>query len=282
MDKDHLGDKFVAFVDIIGFESMVRNAESGGVPSFAELLSATTALGGAETQARYEKDGFNLCPCAPHMSKNLDFKITQISDCAVISTEVSPAGLINLLSHCATTCMKLMSMGFMCRGYITKGIVYHANGQIVGSGYMDAAAKEKNVSVFKQAADERGTPFIEIDTELVQYVANQPDDCVKKIFDRLVKTDGLLTAIFPFKRLNHSFIIADFGIKFDAEKERQSIRNVKKWILDFKQKIADHIDQSNPSAVQKGQHYIRALDAQLLECEKTERVINRLTAPFPA
>ncbi len=166
MDKDHFGDKFVAFVDIIGFESMVRNAEGGGVPTLPDLLSATTLLGDAEIQGRYEKDGFSLCPCAPHMSRNLDFKITQISDCAIISAEVSPAGLINLLSHCATAYMKLMFKGFMCRGYITKGTVYHANGQVVGSGYMDAMGKEKEVSVFKHAADERGTPFIEIDAEL--------------------------------------------------------------------------------------------------------------------
>lgn len=257
---------------------MVRSAENGGVPTFADLLDATKALGGADTQARYENHGFSLCPCAPHMNKNLNFKITQVSDCAVVSTEVSPAGLINLLSHCATACMKLMSMGLMCRGYVTKGTVYHANGQIVGSGYIDAMEKEKKVSVFKQAADERGTPFIEVDAGLVKYVANQPDECVKKIFERLVKTDGVLTAIFPFKRLNHSFIIAGYGIKFNPEKERKSVENVRNWILDFKQKIVAHIDQSNPSAVQKGRHYIRALDAQLLECDRTDNVISRLAS----
>lgn len=282
MSKDHFGDKFVAFVDILGFTSMVKNAENGGSPTIAQLIDAAALLGSNETERAYEKHGFAVCPCAPCMSRNLNFRVTQVSDCAVISAEVSPAGLINLLVHCATSCMKLMNLGFMCRGYVTKGTVYHANGQIVGSGYMDASEKEKQVSIFRQTADERGTPFIEVDSELVQYIESQPDDCVKTIFSRITKTDGSLTALFPFKRLNHSFIIAGFGKTFDPEKERKSVKTVRNWILDYKQKISSYIDVSNPSAVQKGAHYLRALDAQLVECDETEKVIDRLTAPWPA
>lgn len=282
MSKDHFGDKFVAFVDILGFASMVKNAEKGGAPTIAQLLNAAAMLGSAETEIEYEKHGFTVCPCSSCTNRNLNFKLTQVSDCAVISVEVSPAGLINLLVHCATSCMKLMNLGFMCRGYITKGAVYHANGQIVGSGYLNAAEKEKQVSIFKQNADERGTPFIEIDAELVQYVENHSDECVKTIFSRITKTDGSLTALFPFKRLNHSFIIAGFGKTFDAENERKSVRTVRNWILDYKQKISSYIDGSNPSAVQKGAHYLRALDAQLAECDRTEKFIDRLVFPYPA
>ncbi len=249
--------------------------------SLSELSEVVRALGTDDDRKHFEKYGPTTCPEAPRLKKGMDFRITPASDCAIISAEVSPAGLINLVSHCWTACFKLLSKGIMCRGYIKRGQIYHTDEHQFGTGLSDAVEREKQVSVFKQDAEERGTPFIEVDQEIVRYVNVQLDQCVREMFSRLVKTEDDLAAIFPFQRLNHDFIIAGFGTAFDPEKERASVNVVRGWIHKMKEQLQRHIDPSDDSAVRKGGHYTRMLDAQLMACDKTEEVIDRLSQPFP-
>ena len=58
---------------------------------------------------------------------------------------------------------------------------------------------------------------------MVDYIATQPDTCVKEMAGRMLRTEGGLTAIFPVKRLNHSFMIGGFGMpKLNPEKEKEA------------------------------------------------------------
>ena len=84
----------------------------------------------------------------------------------------------------------------MCRGYIKRGRIYHTSEYQIGVGISDVVAREKQVSIFRKDADEHGTPFIEIDMDVVQYVSNQPDECMKEMFLRFVEVESDLTAIF--------------------------------------------------------------------------------------
>lgn len=281
MSEPEFKEKFIVFVDILGWKSHVQAAEEGRGMALSELSEVVKALGTDEDRKHFEKYGPTTCPEAPRLSKDMDFRITPASDCAIISAEVSPAGLINLVSHCWTACFKLLSKGIMCRGYIKRGQIYHTDEHQFGTGLSDAVEQEKLVSIFKNDTAERGTPFIEVDREVIQYVKAQPDECVKEMFSRLVETDGDLAAIFPFKRLNHSFMIGGFDTKFDSEKERASLNVVRGWIHKMKEEVSRRIDRSNESAVRKGDHYIRMLDAQLVACDRTEEMIDRLMEPFP-
>src|ERR1019366_178760 len=96
---DMYQDKFIAFVDIFGFSDLVRQSEQKkeGGPSLEDLLALTKKLGSPQESARYAKSGPVVCPHASYVSKDLDFQITQISDCVIVSSEVSPAGIINLV-----------------------------------------------------------------------------------------------------------------------------------------------------------------------------------------
>lgn len=277
MNEPQFTEKFIAFFDVLGWKSLVRAAEEGRGLSLTELSEIVTALGTDDDRKHFEKYGPTTCPEAPRIRKDMDVQITPASDCVVISAEISPAGVINLVSHCWTACFKLLAKGVMCRGYIKRGQIYHTPEQQIGTGLSDVVEQEKQVSIFKEDADERGTPFIEIDKEVIRYVADQPDQCVKKMFSRLVKTQGDLAAIFPFQRLNHDFIVAGFGTTFDPEKERASLNVVRGWIHKMKEQVKRHIDPSNESAVRKGDHYIRMLDAQLVACQRTEEIIDDLT-----
>ena len=92
---------------------------------------------------------------------------------------------------------------------------------------------------------------------MVSYVAEQDDACVREMFSRMVRTEGSLTAIFPFKSLQHSFIVGGIAGPFGPRKEKASNDNVRKMVTDLKDKIEQYIDRSNISAVSKAKLYIR-------------------------
>lgn len=273
-------DKFVAFVDILGFKQLVADAEEGKGLPLPNLLQLLEHLGTGKERARFDKYGPTCCPGAPRIEKNLDFRVTQISDCVIVSAEVSPAAAINVVSHCWGAVIELLSKGIMCRGYIKRGKVFHTDTQIIGSGYQDAYQAESRVSAFKREADERGTPYVEVDKKVSDYIAAQPDACVKEMFGRMTKRDEDAVVLFPFKRLQHSFIVAGFGHKFDPDRERTSNQNLRMNIARMKERVWSFVDKSNAGAVSKASHYISALDAQLEACDKTDEAIRMWESPF--
>jgi len=162
-----------------------------------ELSELVTALGTHEDRRHFEQRGSTICPEAPRMRNDLHFRVTSASDCAIVSAKISPAGVINFVSHCWTACFELLSKGIMCRGYIKRGRIYHTDGHQYGTGLSDAVERERRISVFREDADERGTPFIEVDPDVVRYIDDQLDRCVKGMFSRMVKVDGEPRGDFP-------------------------------------------------------------------------------------
>lgn len=239
-------EKFIGFIDILGFKSLVESAENGTSMSLPELMSLLKDLGSKEDEEKFKKYGPKTCPESRFTRKDIDFQVTQISDCAIVSAEISPAGAINLISHCWDSVITLLSKGIMCRGYITRGNIYHTNDQIIGSGYQAAFANESNVSAFKREANERGTPFVEVSSDVEKYILNETDECVVKMYKRMVKSDGEVTALFPFQRLSHSFAIGgiygEFG-EFNPEKEKESNNNVREYIHNVKERVMSFVDQ---------------------------------------
>jgi hypothetical protein len=175
--------------------------------------------------------------------------------------------------------MMLLHKGIMCRGFITRGKIYHTAEHLVGSGYQRAYHNERNVSAFKQEANERGTPFVEVDGIVSQYVDKSSDNCVKMMFSRFVKRDGDLTALFPFQALSHSFMVSG-ARPFNAEAELRANENLRRRIRTLKEFVLKHVDLTNTRAVQLSEHYIRALDDQLNVCDETEDFITALDAPI--
>ena len=267
-------EKFIAFIDILGWKSLVRASQEGSGLSLSELSEILTKLGTNDDYKQYQKYGPTICPEAPHINKDVGFCISCASDSALISTEISPAGIISLISHCWSACFKLLSKGIMCRGYIKRGQIYHTLEQQIGTGFSDVVTLEQQVSIFKNDADERGTPFIEVDADVVQYIEQQPDRCVKEMFSRMTKSEDDLTAIFPFQRLYYHYTMRGFSEPFNPEKERESLNIVRCWIYEMKEQLRRHINPSDKSALRKVDHYIRMLNTQLAACDLSEEDIS--------
>lgn len=274
-------EKFVAFVDVLGFKGMVEASEAGQGKSLSEILEYLAVLGTPEDEQKLRRKGA-FCPESQCKRTDLDFKITQISDCVIVSSELSPKGLINLVGHCWAAVTELLTKGIMCRGYITKGNVHHEESQVIGTAYQQAFANESRVSAFKIDADEYGTPFVEVDPGVCEFVTASKDRCVQEMFSRMTKTEEGTTALFPFQAFSHSFAIGGIGSEFDADKELKSNENMRKQIILLKDRLSAHVDPSNDRAVKKLRHYIKALDSQVTVCDQTEDMIRDLCRPLPS
>ena len=276
-------DSFIAFFDVLGWKSLVRTTEKDNGFSVQKVVDVLNMIRSELERCRYfyKKDGPEICPSAPFIKKDMDFRFTLSSDRVVLSSEVSPAGLVNLLNCCRVVYFKLfLRKELMCRGYIKRGLIYHTADYCVGSGLNDVVEGEKRVCIFKTEDGERGTPFVEVDRNIVQYVNDETSDsCVKETFSEFVKMKDGVAAIFPFKRLDPS----SFGDgRFDPDKERQTIATVRNWIDKAKEMVRRHVDPSSDSARRKERCLIRMLDAQLDICKRTEKAIHEITDQYPA
>ena len=158
--EPQLYEKFIAFVDILGFESTVESLERPQGAQLSDLLKFCSKLAQESHKKNVADHGPVICPESRYNSRDLDYEVTQVSDCVVVSTEVSPAGIMNLLQHVSACVFGLMTKGVMVRGYITRGNIYHRGGQFIGSGYQNAWRMEKNVKAFRLPLDPTSTAQI--------------------------------------------------------------------------------------------------------------------------
>jgi hypothetical protein len=151
MSDTEFKDKFIGFVDILGWKKLEEAAKAGTGLSLTQLREALEELGTPEDQKRFETHGPVICPGSSYVRRDLNFRLTQFTDCVVVSTEVSPAGVINVISHCWVAVIQLLLIkGIMCRGYITRGPIHHTDTPPNGPGCQEAYAKEKQVTAFKR------------------------------------------------------------------------------------------------------------------------------------
>jgi len=270
-------EKFVGYIDILGFTSMVEASEAGTGLPLDELLKLVALLDPSNSGQKYTETGKHICPHSAHIAKDLDFRITQVSDCVIVSAEISPAGMINLVHHCWIAVLGLLANGLLCRGYITCGLILHTTDNVIGTGYQRAIAGEKDVTAFKTEADERGTPYVEVDRLVCDYAKTHGDECTKKMFGRFTKDTGEGVALFPFKRLAIQFGIGGSFPPFNAQEQLDSNENVRKWIADLKKRVMAHANIKNSDAMRKIEHYMRALDEQLKVSDRMEGIIRELS-----
>lgn len=273
-------EKFIAFIDIQGFSDKV-DASADDPEKVVALLAMLAKLSNGKERQTFEEYGPICCPEAPRLEKHLDYCVTQASDCVIVSAEVSPAGLINLLNQCWQISMGLLGLGVLCRGFVTRGKVLHTTipPYVLGPGYQTAYNAERKVSAFKKGADETGTPFVELDDEVVAYVKDQPNRCVKEMFSRFTKHDGVKVAIYPFQGLNHSFGIGGIFGPFEPEEHLRSVNNIRGWIAKMKELILANAEGGDAKVKEKAGHYLQALAQQLVELDETEKMIRMLGNP---
>lgn len=272
-----LEDKFIAFVDILGFGSAVNRVESGGTLTLQDLRGAVKCLGNEADVLGIRGYGPTICPDSRRLKYDVAFELTQVSDCVVVSTEISPAGAITIIDHCWEVVLRLLQKGLMCRGHIRRGKIFHNGQEFIGAGYQQALSGEQSVTAFRKDVDDLGTPFIELDTSISSYIASSTDSCIHEMYGRMVKEDRVVTAIYPFKR-----IFPSIGGGTTVAEEKRSLENVRKMIKTFIDGLRAHVQKSNSKAVRKFRHYEEALLEQLRKCDEVDDMLDKLSHPYPS
>jgi hypothetical protein len=150
--------RVVAFIDILGFTAYIRN-KSNDTAGFAAVYAAL-----AEVKEYFTK------PKESQTQESRDFfrddtQIITASDCVIISRRIDErGGVYQMLWDCDYATHMLIERGFLCRGGIAVGDLYHKGNLIFGPAYLDALAMEK-------AAD---VPIVIFDQQLFDIAAANP------------------------------------------------------------------------------------------------------------
>jgi hypothetical protein len=134
----------VAFIDILGFENLVRQGQVNTILRAMGIIRRRIG----------QVDGFPKPPSRHAM----------FSDSVVFSTELTDEGIEALVHNVAYLTAELFHNGILCRGAIAKGDLYHQGMTIFGPALIDAYRLESQLAIYPRILIpyEIGERFLEI------------------------------------------------------------------------------------------------------------------------
>jgi hypothetical protein len=136
--------RFVAFLDILGFSDIVRKSGKDVISFRAdELAKALTVIGSHVS----------------NLDKSLgdDFRFQSFSDSIVMSSVANDAGLAHLMNEIAKLTIRLLMNGMLIRGAVAKGLLYHNGDVMFGPAFLDSYHIESTISRFPRVILSRET-----------------------------------------------------------------------------------------------------------------------------
>jgi len=119
-------ERYVAFMDVLGFSQLVSDADHQ--PHKREVILAII-----------ESLRTTLSEIPP-----TNFRFTQFSDCIAVSADRSRDGIIAIFSGCAALVTDLLQLGVMLRGGIAVGNLVHTSDVLFGTGLLSALAHDRS------------------------------------------------------------------------------------------------------------------------------------------
>jgi hypothetical protein len=137
-------DRYVLFLDILGFSNIVRQSE-------ASPNQATGMIKTLENIATIDKDS-NV-----YDVEKDDFRSQSFSDCVVISENASPIGLFSLLASVTLLTLELLGNGVFTRGGIAKGKLHHSDKVVFGPAMLEAYRLESSIARYPRILIDKAT-----------------------------------------------------------------------------------------------------------------------------
>lgn len=141
-DPTIYSERYVAFVDILGFSDIVRNSEHS--PHQASALVGVLERIRARSLGGAGDDLFGV-----------DFKVQSFSDTIVLSDKVAESGLKWLLYSVEELTLDLLAQGILTRGGIAKGLMYHSEGVAFGPAFLNAYYLESTIANYPRVVVDR-------------------------------------------------------------------------------------------------------------------------------
>lgn len=148
--------RVVAFIDILGFKNFLSKGDEGSFNTIYNVLN--------ELQERFANPMQGWSRGAQKALK-IDTQALQVSDCLIISRLVEEKGGVqSMLFDCAYAVHTLIRHGFLCRGAIKVGNMYHKGTMLFGEAYVRAYLAEEAERL----------PIIKFDKELFDLAREYP------------------------------------------------------------------------------------------------------------
>ncbi|OUJ69892.1 hypothetical protein [Hymenobacter crusticola] len=129
--------RVVAFIDILGFTNYVKT-KSNSATGFAAIYDALKEL-----EEYFKSIGIHHDASSKEFFRD-DTQVITVSDCIVISRRIDErGGIYQMLWDCDFATHLLIKRGFLCRGGIAVGDLYHKDNTIFGPAYLNAYNLER-------------------------------------------------------------------------------------------------------------------------------------------
>jgi class 3 adenylate cyclase len=136
-------ERYVVFLDILGFSELVRKTERDGNPArYNALVKTLTEIG--------SRDGVVDVP-------GDRFQFQSFSDSIVMSSNASGAGLVFLLYSIEQLAIRLLNNGLLMRGAIAKGKLHHDQVVMFGPAFLEAHRIEATIAKYPRVLLSRET-----------------------------------------------------------------------------------------------------------------------------
>lgn len=225
MSKE-LKESIVAFVDILGFKKLLENEEDA--KNLFEVIKNIKNQNTPESRVEYMDSQMKLMPT-----------ITSFSDCIVFSIPlekiIQPFDLghavndiLNMVQQLADS---LMTGGYVLRGGITKGDIYHNDGIVFGSALIEAHDLESTKAKIPRilVSDKLAEEYNESKYDACNFLSK--DDVNKE------KTEYYLDYL-------------KFSFQYSPNREKYK-KNTEKTIKDLKKNIIEKIHNDNFNQLEK-------------------------------
>jgi len=133
--------RLVAFVDILGWTDAIKAALGDPLRTQKLGLALNTIRNQTQQSEWMVKNGGND-------GWPGDLQVTHFSDCLTISTRADNTGKSHLVSTLGFLSMALLHQGFLLRGGITIGELYHRESMVFGPALLKAYELESRCSVY--------------------------------------------------------------------------------------------------------------------------------------
>lgn len=181
LSYEDYADRYVAFIDILGFKEIVRNSRNqGGANSASSLNSIFNAL-------NLNFKGLIKDYESQSGASSSDLRVNTFSDFVVISCHATEAGLDLLIFVVWCVVRDWLSKGYLSRGGVAKGPVIHVGGDanspgmVFGPAFIDAYTLEQEVADYPRVVFSKS---VRADIKNLRENGQDPIRAIKKLVVR--------------------------------------------------------------------------------------------------
>jgi hypothetical protein len=203
MPQIDYSDKYVAFIDMLGFKQLVQSFRTNHrrLEEMHEVLE--------RLKERERRDSIRSC------------KITAFSDSIIVSANTD--SLSDLIHLCGELQANMLVQGILLRGGVSKGLTFHNDGIVYGEGLIRAYELESGFANY---------PRIVVDHEIVPKLA----EIMLPIYYALDE-DGLIR-VNPFGYSGAVF--GPMSDPWDRQDVREDFLSRVRWHLESQKKTITH------------------------------------------